>query len=80
MNYDNVFLDLCSVRCANAEAEFSQNKHFDADLLFSEAYVGTAIDKLNNRNRRMNTACPLSILNQQNPLQFLCLLGFLMKF
>ena len=48
MNYDNVFLELCSVRCANAEAEFSQNKHFDADLLISEADVGTAIDKLNN--------------------------------
>ena len=48
MNYDNVFLELCNVRCANAEAEFSQNKHFDADLLISEADVGTAIDKLNN--------------------------------
>ena len=48
MNYDNVFLDLCNVRCANAKAEFSQNKHFDADLLISEADVGTAIDKLNN--------------------------------
>ena len=48
MNYDNVFLELCNVRCANAEAEFSQNKHFDADLLISEADVGTAINKLNN--------------------------------
>ena len=48
MNYDNVFLDLCNVRCANAEAEFSQNKHFDADLFISEADFGTAIDKLNN--------------------------------
>ena len=48
MNYDNVFLELCNVRCANVEAEFSQNKHFDADLLISEADVDTAIDKLNN--------------------------------
>ena len=38
---------ICNVRCANVEAEFSQNKHFDADLLISEADVGTAIDKLN---------------------------------
>ena len=39
MNYDNVLLDQSNVRCANAETEFSQNKHFDADLLISEADV-----------------------------------------
>ena len=46
MNYDNVFLDLCNIRCADIESEY--NEKSEEVLTLSESDVGSAIDKLNN--------------------------------
>ena len=46
MNFDNVFLELCNIRCNDIEAELKTNS--DTVLTISEADVGPAIDKLNN--------------------------------
>ena len=46
MNFDNVFLELCNIRCNDIEAEL--NTKSDTVLTISEADVGPAIDKLNN--------------------------------
>ena len=46
MNYDNVFLDLCNIQCADIESEY--NEKSEEVLTLSESDVGSAIDKLNN--------------------------------
>ena len=46
LNYDNVFLELCNVRCAEAETEYSSCLESEPSL--SESEVDLAIDKLNN--------------------------------
>ena len=45
-NYDNVFLELCNIRCK--ETETSYREESATDICVSEAEVGIAIDQLNN--------------------------------
>ena len=45
-NYDNVFLELCNLRCEETETKCREES--ETEVCISEAEVGSAIDKLNN--------------------------------
>ena len=46
-NYDNEFLELCNVRCTEAETRYRED--YVIQIIVSEAEVGIVIDRLNNR-------------------------------
>ena len=47
-NYDNVFLELCNLRCEETETKCRVES--ETEVCISEAEVGTAIDKLYSGN------------------------------
>ena len=64
-NYDSVFLELCNIRCDEAECDF--NSQTDECLLFSNEDVENAMDNINSGKARTSCRTFQTVLTMLDP-------------